>query len=282
MRAGAHLGISGGFDRAVAEAVSLSCQVLQVFSGNPRGWRRKTVDPAEAARFRRLCALHGLKPVVVHTPYLINLAAPDPVIFRKSLAAFVADLARARLLGADWFVTHMGYHRGGGTEEGVRRMAVALAELLADYPFAGPKVLLENTASAGSSLGHSFSGIGRVMDASGVADRLFLCLDTCHAFVAGYDIASARGLARALKEIDEYIGLEKLKLIHFNDSKFPLGSGLDRHQHLGRGAIGAAGLKRIVRHRLLRDKVFVIETPKDAPQADRHNLEFLRALAAPS
>ncbi len=279
MRAGAHLSISHGLARTVEEAVRLGCDTLQIFSGNPRGWRRKIINPAEAEEFRLLCGRRGLDPVVVHTPYLINLAAVDQETFRKSLRAFAEDLERARLLGAGLFVTHMGYHRGEGMSAGIKKMARSLGELLKDRPPGGPRVLLENTATAGSSLGHSFPVIGEVMEKSGVADRLYLCLDTCHAFVAGYDVASAAGLDRALAEIGEFIGLEKLKLVHFNDSRFGLASGLDRHHHLGRGKIGLSGLRRIVRHRSLRSLPFIIETPKETPDADSRNLKVLRSLA---
>ena len=276
MRVGAHISISGGVHKAVERAAAVGCEAVQIFSGNPRGWKVKVLDREEVLKFKELCRRRDIYPVVIHTPYLINLSSPDEEIYRKSLIAFQDDLGRAELLGAGLFVTHVGYHRGGGIKRGISRMAKALRESLEKFPALKTKVLLENTASAGSSLGHRFELIAEIMEKSGVADRLYLCFDTCHAFVSGYDIAGAEGLERTLEEIEDLIGLKRLLVVHFNDSKHGLASHLDRHEHIGKGRIGMEGMKRIARHGALQDKTFIIETPKKSPTDDLRNLKILK------
>jgi len=277
MRVGAHISITGGVEKAVDRAREVGCEAVQIFSGNPRGWKVKVLAAEEGRRFRALCGEHSLHPVVVHTPYLINLASPDEEIYRRSLEAFETDLGRAHSLGAQMFVTHVGYHRGDGFRAGIERMAKALGEVLGRSADAGVKVLLENTASAGSSLGHRFEFIAEIMALSGVANRLHLCLDTCHAFVSGYDVSSAAGLDRTLREIDRFFGLDRLLLVHFNDSKYGFDSHRDRHEHIGMGMIGLEGMRRIARHAALREKTFIIETPKKTLEDDPRNLALLKA-----
>ena len=277
MRIGAHLSITGGVEKAVERAVEVGCEAVQIFSGNPRGWKVKVLAAEEGVRFQDLCRTQEIHPVIIHTPYLINLASPDEEIFRKSLAAFETDLGRAHLLGAEMFVTHVGYHRGEGQEAGIGRMAAALKEALIKAGDTGTKVLLENTASAGSSLGHRFELIAEIMELSGVRDRLYLCLDTCHAFVSGYDLSTAQGLDKTLDKIDRLFGLDRLLLIHFNDSKYGFNSHRDRHEHIGKGKIGLPGMRRIARHAALRDKTFIIETPKKTPEDDPRNLALLKS-----
>ncbi len=277
MRIGAHISISGGVYRAIERAEAVGCEAVQIFSGNPRGWKVRALADEEVLKFKELCREKEIHPVVVHTPYLINLSSPDDNIYRKSLAAFRQDLNRAVLLGADMFVTHVGYHRGEGTERGIARMAEALYESLSSAPRTGTKVLLENTASAGSSLGHKFEYIAEIMERSKVGDRLYLCLDTCHAFVSGYDISRKLGLDKTLAKIDRLIGLDRLPMVHFNDSKYGLGSGRDRHNHIGEGMIGLAGMKRIARHPSLREKTFILETPKKSVEDDPRNIALLKS-----
>ncbi|HOO78535.1 MAG TPA: deoxyribonuclease IV [bacterium] len=275
-RIGAHVSISGGVDAAVARAREAGCEALQIFSRNPRGWKVSSIPAERADDFRRLCRAARLFPVVVHSPYLINLSAPDRETYRRSLRAFSRDLARADALGADWYVVHVGFHRGSGREEGIARMADSLRELLAERPPGGAGVMLENTASVGSALGHCFENIARIMEASGRADRLYLCLDTCHAFVAGYDLAGGDGPGKVLAEVDRLIGLEKMPVVHFNDSLFGLGSGRDRHAHIGEGRIGLEGMRRIYRHRRLAGKTFILETPQKEPGDNARNVAAVK------
>lgn len=277
MRIGAHISIAGGVARAVDRAKEAGCEAVQIFSSNPRGWKSVPFDPEAAAEFRRRCREEGIHPVFIHSPYLINLSAPDEEIYRKSLTAFQNDLKRCDLLGADGFVIHVGYHRGEGFAAGKKKMAVSLKETLEALPNLKTTVLLENTASAGSSLGHRFENIAEIIERAGGGEKLGFCLDTCHAFVSGYDVSSARGLKETLAEIDRQIGLERLKVVHFNDSKYGLGSRRDRHEHIGKGMIGLAGMRRIARHPLLQDKAFILETPKKTLEDDPRNIALVKS-----
>ncbi len=277
MRIGAHISISGGVVKAVGRAKAAGCEAVQIFSGNPRGWKIVPFDPEAGAKFRRRCREEEIYPVFIHSPYLINLSAPDEEIYAKSLAAFQNDLRRSDLLGADGFVIHVGYHKGEGMEAGVRKMAGALRETLATLPDLGTTILLENTASAGSSLGHRFENIGAIIESAGAGEKLGLCFDTCHAFVSGYDVSTAKGLKETLGEIDREIGLDRLKLVHFNDSKYGLGSRRDRHAHIGEGEIGLAGMRRIARHPALQNKAFILETPKKTPEDDPRNIALVKS-----
>lgn len=277
MRIGAHISISGGVAKAVDRAKAAGCEAVQIFSGNPRGWKIVPFDPEAGAEFRRRCREEDIHPVFIHSPYLINLSAPDEEIYEKSLAAFQNDLRRSDLLGADGFVIHVGYHKGEGMEAGMKKMAAALKETLAVLPDLKTTILLENTASAGSSLGHRFEVIAEIMELSGAGEKLGLCFDTCHAFVSGYDVSSKAGLDRTLEEIDRTIGLARLQIVHFNDSKYGLGSRRDRHAHIGEGEIGRAGMRRIARHPLLQDKAFILETPKKTPEDDPRNIALVKS-----
>ena len=277
MRIGAHISIAGGVSKSVIRAKEAGCEAVQIFSGNPRGWKIKPFDPEELKRFHIFCRQEDIRPVIIHSPYLINLAAPDETIYRKSLSAFQNDLKRSDQLGVDGFVIHVGYHRGEGMESGIRKMADALKESIGNLPELKTKILLENTASAGSSLGHRFEYIAEIMEKSGVGEKLYLCFDTCHAYVSGYDIATRSGLNKTLEEVDRLIGLDRLRVIHFNDTKFGLDSHRDRHEHIGQGKIGMAGMRRIARHPALQDKVFILETPKDTPEADLRNIDLVKS-----
>ena len=277
MRIGAHISIAGGAEKTVERAREAGCEAIQIFSGNPRGWKVRKISSKDAAELKKLCRRHHIRPIVIHSPYLINLSASDPEIYRKSLNAFERDLKRADLFQAEYFVIHVGYHRGLGVEDGIDRMASSLSRTFENLEEIKVKVMLENTAGAGSSLGHNFEYIAAIIERSGLGDRLYVCLDTCHAFVSGYDVASADGLERTLSEVDRLIGLDRLPVIHLNDSKFGLGSLRDRHAHIGEGEIGMEGMRRIVRHPALRDKVFILETPKDSPDADIENIARVKS-----
>lgn len=281
MRIGAHISIAGGVSKSVVRAKEAGCEAVQIFSGNPRGWKIKPFDPEELKRFHLLCHQEDIRPVIIHSPYLINLAAPDETIYRKSMVAFRNELVRADQLGADGFVIHIGHHLGEGIESGIRKMAGSLRESIDSLPELKTRILLENTAGEGSSLGHRAEYIAEIMELSGVGDKLYLCFDTCHAYVSGYDIATARGLDETMNEIDRLIGLDRLRVVHFNDTKFGLGSRRDRHEHIGEGKIGMAGMKRIARHPSLQDKTFILETPKDTPEADLRNIALLKRFRIP-
>ncbi len=278
---GAHMSIAGGMDQAVDRAHLVGCDALQVFTKNNNQWRAAPFREGEVEAFRRRLAETGIGPVVAHDGYLINLAARAKPLWRKSLAAFLVELERCATLGIPYLVTHPGSHGGAGEAEGVRRAAEALEAALARV--AGPMVLLETTAGQGNSLGWRFEQLAAIRAAVGARARarIGVCLDTCHLFAAGYDFrtpAAYRALRRALNAT---LGLDLVRAIHANDSKKGLGSRVDRHEHIGRGQIGAAGFRQFVRDPAWRGVPMLLETPKepDFRRTDRRNLALLRRLA---
>ncbi len=281
MRIGAHISIAGGVSKSVGRAKAAGCEAVQIFSGNPRGWKVKPFDPEELKMFHLLCQQEDIRPVIVHAPYLINLSAPDETIYRKSMIAFRNELERADQLGADGFVIHVGHHLGEGKEAGIRKMAESLRESIENIPELKTRILLENTAGEGTSLGHRFEYIAEIMERSGVGEKLYLCFDTCHGYAAGYDIATVRGLDETMEEIDRLIGLDRLRVVHFNDTKFGLSTRRDRHEHIGQGKMGLAGMRRIARYPALQDKTFILETPKDTPESDLRNIALLKSFRLP-
>ncbi|MFA5110172.1 MAG: deoxyribonuclease IV [Desulfobaccales bacterium] len=275
MRLGFHLSIAGSLRRAVSQAQVLGCQALQIFVQNPRGWKWRPVADAEIREFTRARSQAGLGPLVVHLGYLPNLASPDPALYALSCERLSRELSLARDLAADYLVAHPGH--GDLSEVSFRRVAQALAQAVAAVGPA-PLVLLENTAGQGRELGWRFEHLERIITLSRV--RLGLCLDTAHAFGAGFDLASPEGVARLLADIARGPGLDALKLIHLNDSRQPCNSRRDRHWHLGRGAIGLAGLRHLFSHPWLRPEAAIMETPKRHQADEWYNLLVARSLVA--
>lgn len=277
MRIGVHVSIAGRIYEAIDRGVEINCETIQIFSRNPRGWKVSKLDPKDAEEFKKRKKRSGIFPVLVHIPYLINLATPDSKLRNKSITAYIEDLKRADMLGAEYFVTHLGSHVGTGEEIGIKRFASAMNIILKK---AKPKcmILLENTAGSGNNLGYKFSHMKAIIKGIKDKKRIGVCLDTEHAYGAGYDISTKKGLDKALKEFDKEVGIKRLKAIHFNDSKVGLGSRKDRHEHIGRGKIGKAGMKRIINHAKLRHLPFVMETPKNKPGEDTMNINMARSL----
>ena len=281
---GCHLSIGKGFPAAVGEAERLSCSALQVFSHNASAWRMKAIDPAVAARFRERIGEIGLRFVVIHTMYLLNLASPDDALYERSIAALQEEIVRAGVLGVPAVVTHLGAHKGSGAEAGRARVIGALNRLIASEAFsgaAGVRLLLENTAGAGTTVGGSFDGLAEILGGVDDASRLGVCFDTCHGFAAGYDLRDAARVDRTVDAFDSLIGLDKLEMIHLNDSKFPCGSRRDRHEHIGLGEIGSEGMKAVVNHPRLRIVPLILETPKEIDGragADERNLGLVRTM----
>ena len=265
MPLGAHLPTSKGFEGALRFARDLDCDCLQFFCKSPRQWSAPPLNAEVAASFRSAWKSSGLKPLVAHDSYLINLAAPDDIVLAKSIEAMIDEVERCEALGCDYLVTHCGSHLGKGDSAseaaGVERLADALRIVLYRTPEAKVRIALENTAGQGTCLGGSFDHIGQVLRDVG-SDRLAACLDTCHAFAAGHDIVTQDGLEAVLAQFDGVIGLDKLAVIHLNDSKGEFGRHLDRHEHIGAGRIGREAMARIVCHRHLRDLPFILETPE--------------------
>jgi deoxyribonuclease-4 len=283
-RLGAHVSIEGGIDRAIERALALEATALQVFVGSNRAWRSRELSEAEVARFRSACARSGLAPATMaHSSYLINLAAPDAALWRRSIAAFVEELRRCERLEIPYLVVHPGAHCGAGLEAGLDRAAHALDEALGPggraSRFSGVRVLLEITAGQGTSLGHRFEQLAALFARARSVERLGVCFDTCHVLAAGYDFRDVRSYRSTLAEIERSIGLDRLLGFHLNDSVHPLGSRRDRHAHIGRGQVGLEGFRRILGDRRFRATPMVLETPKGRDsQLDRRNLAVLRGL----
>jgi deoxyribonuclease-4 len=275
MRLGFHLSIAGSWRRAVDQAQVLGCQALQIFVQNPRGWKWRPVPPAEIRDFCQARHQAGLGPLVVHLGYLPNLATTDPALYALSTERLSRELALAREVAADYLVVHPGHGPLG--EASFAQVARALALAVSQTP-PPPLVLLENTAGQGQELGWRFHQLDRIITLSGVP--LGLCLDTAHAFGAGYDLGNPSGVARMLAEIARGPGLGALKIIHLNDSRLPCNSRRDRHWHLGQGAIGITALRHFFSHPWLKAEAAIMETPKPDQGHEWYNLLVARSLVA--
>lgn len=276
---GCHVSIAGSIDRAVGRAGERGCDTFQIFSRNPRGWRAKDLDPGTVDAFQEAVSASGLGPVVDHMPYLPNPASPDDAIYEKSVAALTGELGRCDLLGIPYLVTHLGHHRGSGADEGRERVIAAVNRALADAGESGVMLLLENTAGEKNSVGSTIADLARILDGIDADGRVGVCFDTCHAFAAGYDLRTAEGVGAAFGELDDLIGLSRLRVVHVNDCKGELGSGLDRHEHIGLGSIGEAGFRHVFRHPGVRGLPLICETPVDGRRNDAGNIAKVRELA---
>lgn len=259
--------------RAGRRARQIGATALQIFSDNPTAWRRRPEAPPNAAQFIAFCAEHGIAPVAIHASYLINLAGTSEPFATQSLEGLRHELGRAPSYGASLVNTHIGSHRGGGRGPGVRRVAAVVREVLGDTP-AGVRLVLENSAGGGDTIGSRIEELAEVLDAvGGYAEQLAFCLDTAHLWGAGYDISTPDGVTVVLDRFDELIGLDRLPLMHLNDSKSALGSRTDRHEHIGAGKIGAAGLAAFLRDpRLPGRTALVMETPGEERGYDAVNM----------
>jgi deoxyribonuclease-4 len=244
-------------------------------------WRPAPPDALQVRLFRQTRERLDLAPLAVHDCYLINLAAAEGNLRARSIAAFRVEIQRALTIGADYLVAHPGSCGSQGPEQGVRTLAASLAQATRGIDTGGLTILLENTAGAGAQLGGSFGELRAIREAAVARADIHIgyCLDTAHCLAFGYDVATEEGLRRTVREAGRILGLEHVKLIHANDSKTPLGSRVDRHQHIGRGFIGRAGFRRILHHPKLRAKPFILETPIDRPGDDRRNMLALKRLS---
>jgi deoxyribonuclease-4 len=278
---GAHLSIAGGVVNAVLAAERLGCQTVQLFTKNSNQWAGKPFAPDEPAEFRKALRRTRLKFATSHDSYLINLATADAVLWRRSVEAFVDELDRAETLGLTYLVTHPGAHVGAGEEAGLANVARAIDEVHARRPENKAKVLLELTAGQGTCLGCRFEHLAAILEQVRDPKRLGVCLDTCHAYAAGYAFGTAHEYAAMMDEFDRVIGLKRLKLFHLNDSQKPFGSRVDRHEHIGRGHIGLEPFRRIVNDPRFQKTPMILETPKedaDGTGMDPVNLATLRGL----
>ncbi|MBI5124426.1 MAG: deoxyribonuclease IV [Candidatus Omnitrophica bacterium] len=276
-RIGVHVSIAGNIWEALERAKALGCNAMQIFSRNPRGWQAAELASADVERFKTLKEEYDIRPIVIHIPYIINLASPDDNLYKKSIVAYIEDIERSDMLGAECFVTHLGSHVGSGEDEGIKRFSRALDDIIKKVR---PEItiLLENTAGSGSWIGYKFEHIKSILESLSNPEKVGVCLDTAHTFEAGYDIKTKKGLEDTLKKFDKLIGLDLVKVVHFNDSLSTIGSHVDRHQHIGKGNIGLEAMKRIVNHPALRNAAFILETPKESDADDRRNLAIVKRM----
>jgi deoxyribonuclease IV len=278
---GSHLSIAGGMHNALLAAETLQMQTVQVFTKNQQQWKAKPLDAQTIADWKSHCSRLGFAQTVSHDSYLINLASPDDFLWRRSVDLFVEELSRCRLLGIPYLVTHPGAHVGSGEEAGLKRISKAMDVVHAQVPADGVVTCLEITAGQGSSLGYKLENLAEIMDRVKSPKRLAVCLDTAHLFAAGYDFRG-RKYAAFRRKLESTVGVERVKVLHLNDSKKDLGSRVDRHEHIGIGKIGLDGFRPFVRDKAFRDIPKILETPKlrhpDGREWDEVNLEVLRSL----
>ena len=286
-RIGAHMSVAGGLPRAVERAVVHRCEALQIFAKNASQWRGRELPRAEIREFRARVKAAGLAAVVSHGSYLINLATTDPALRRQSLEAMGDEIDRAEALGLLGVVLHPGAYTVGNEADGLSLIAEALVELLRARRRGRTMVLLENTAGQGTTLGATFEQLASIIAKTGDHQRVGVCLDTCHLLASGYDICAPEGYASTFAQFGRVVGFERLKAFHMNDSKRPLGSRVDRHEHIGQGHLGLEPFRRIVNDRRFRDLPMLLETPKAEGKAtgpiavdplDEQNLNALRNL----
>jgi len=288
LRIGIHTSIAGSYLNALESARKLGCNALQIFSASPRMWHggAARIPESEAASFRARREELGLGPLVVHANYLINLASPENMLRTRSIQAFHEELVRAMALGADFVLVHPGSRGDARLDRSISAVIESVKQAAKRLPPGRVRVLIENTAGMGAHLGGRLEEVAEIV--RGLAGlNVGACLDTAHLFASGYDIRSEAGLASTIAQIDSVIGLERVPVFHVNDSKIPLGGRVDRHEHIGKGKIGAAAFARILRHpRLgalppegLVGRAFLAETPIEDPGDDRKNVARLWELA---
>ena len=285
MRIGIHTSTAGNLANAGHKAHELGANCFQIFSASPRMWRVTPHDPARVEEMKAARAEHDLAPLVIHDSYLINLASFDPAIRAKSIAGFRGELERARAIGAEYLVMHPGSAKGyDSVEQALETLASSLEIASKGLDFDGFRLLFENTAGAGATIGRSLEELKtlREMALPRLPFPVGFCLDTCHLFASGYDISTAKGLEKTVKQVESVLGLEHVPIIHTNDSKGALNSHLDRHENIGKGHIGLEGFRRILNHPQLRSKAFVLETPVDNVGDDQINVDTLKSLCRKS
>jgi deoxyribonuclease-4 len=281
------MSVAGGLPRAVERAVAHRCEALQIFSRNANRWRGRKLPAAEVREFRAQVKAAGLHPVVSHASYLINLATARLPLRRQSLAAMADEMDRAEALGLLGVVLHPGCFTAGSADEGLDLIARALLELLAARRRGKTMIILEHTAGQGTSLGTTFEQIAYIIGQTKGHRRIGVCLDTCHLLASGYDIVSPEGYAATFETFERLIGVDRLTVLHLNDSKRPLGSRVDRHDHIGEGHIGIEPFRRLVNDRRFQGLPMLLETPKTKARRptlvaidplDERNLSTLRGL----
>ncbi len=281
-RIGIHTSTAGGIHNAAERAYRIGCNTLQIFSSSPRQWAPYELSSPLCAQMLRLRAQYDLKPLVIHTNYLVNLASTNPLFLQKSIEAFRGEIERALAVCADYLVLHPGSFRGADREAGLLQTAAAIAAATqgVDLAQAGLAILIENTAGAEFSLGGSFEQVAEVIERLRGIVPIAACIDTCHTHVAGYDIVSEAGIYQTLQHLESTIGLNNVKVVHCNDAKSARGSKLDRHEQIGKGTIGKEPFRILLNDLRLAHAAFIAETPIEKPGDDHKNVEMLKKLVS--
>lgn len=278
LRIGTHVSIAGSIDKAVDRAADIGCNTFQIFTRNPRSWKMKELNTDEVGKFKEKVTMHKIYPSFVHMPYLPNLASPKKDLYSRSIESLQIELARCNVLNVPYLITHLGSHLGSGERSGIGRVVDAINESLTEINN-DVIILLENTSGYKNDVGGRLEDIGYVIGEVSDKKRIGFCLDTCHAFTAGYDIRTVHGVSYILEEIEEMIGLDKLRVIHLNDSKEDFNSKKDKHDHIGLGKIGLSGFEAILKNDKFSKVPFILETPIDERRDDLGNIRRVREIA---
>lgn len=278
-RLGAHMSIAGGISQALVRGHSIGCEAIQIFTKNQRRWAEPEIPPAEIAAFKRLQAETGIHPIVSHNSYLINLGSPDDELQWRSVESLIRELERCEALGVPYMNMHPGSHKGSGEEIGLKRIAQGLDAVHSATPGYQVMTLLETTAGQGSDLGYTFGQLAGIIEMVAQPERMGICLDTCHAFAAGYELRTCEGYKATFAEFEDLIGLERLRAFHLNGSQGGLGSRVDRHTHINEGELGLEAFRMLLNDPCFEDLPMLLETPKGRKmEEDVMNLAILRSL----
>jgi len=276
---GAHVSISGSIANAITNASERECSAFQVFTSNPRGWHAKDLTDDGITNYKNNLSQSNIDRLatVAHMPYLPNLSSPEISVYEKSIHTMIREVERCDKLGIPYLVTHLGSHKGTGEDKGIRRLVGALTEVAKTNK--DVTILLENTAGQKNSVGSDLTQLAEIFFGLKPASRFGICIDTCHAFAAGYDLRNEKNVKDAFEKFDSEIGLKHIKIIHLNDSKGELGCHLDRHEHIGLGHIGEAGLSQVVKLANKNKIPIILETPIDERRTDFENIRKAKDLA---
>ena len=279
MQIGCHVSASGSIDKAVDNAVERDCSAFQIFTRSPRSWHAKelTKEVIDAFKSKLKASKIDRFATCAHMPYLPNLATPKDDAFEKSVNTLISEVERCAQLGIPYLVTHLGSHLGTGEEAGIKKLVEGLTK--AGQTKNDVMILLENTAGQKNSVGSDFKQLGEIFKQLKPGKKFGVCLDTCHAFVAGYDLRTADKVKETFKEFDKHVGIENLKILHLNDARGELGCNLDRHYHLGLGGIGEEGITSVVKFANKKKIPIILETPIDDDRNDFENVKIAKGFA---
>ena len=276
---GAHMSIAGGLEKALERGKKINCRTIQIFTKSSNQWKAKEITDEDLRRFQSFYAQFHISPVVAHDSYLINLASPDPVLHRKSIESFFNEMERCEKLKIPYLVFHPGAHVGSGEKAGLKKIAQSINILLKRGKGFKVTLLLETTAGQGTNLGYKFEHLAKIIKMVRQKKSIGVCVDTCHIFVAGYDITTKKGYKKTFETFNKLVGLDKLKVFHINDSKKELGSRVDRHEHIGKGFLGLKPFEFLVNDRRFANIPKILETPKGPDlKEDVKNFKVLKKL----